>query len=30
MALTKEKGLLQVPVRVTPDAAPETKLVLLK
>ena len=28
--LTKEKGLLQVPVRVKPDAAPEMKLVLLK
>ncbi len=30
MALAKEKGLLQEPVRVKPDAAPETKLVLLK
>jgi hypothetical protein len=30
MALTKGKGVLQEPVRVKPDAAPEIKLVLLK
>jgi hypothetical protein len=29
-ALTAEKGLVQVPVRVKPDAAPERKIVLLK
>ena len=29
-ALANEKGVLQVPVRVKPDAAPEMKLVLLK
>ena len=29
-ALAKEKGVLQVPVRVKPDAAPEMKLVLLR
>jgi len=30
IALTREKGLVQEPVRVKPDAAPEMKLVLLK
>jgi hypothetical protein len=30
MTLTKGKGVLQEPVRVKPDAAPEMKLVLLK